>query len=95
MLALPCHKSPKVSPEKHRTWAVTSSAANRRITGHTIAVYVEIAGKTLLKPEAAKELIADMNEIMLRIREKASFTDDKLADEILDVYREGIASLRR
>jgi len=63
--------------------------------GHTSAVYVEIAGKTLFKPEVAKELIANMNEAMLTIREKASFADDKQADEILNVYREGIASLRK
>jgi len=63
--------------------------------GHTGAVYVEIAGKTIFKPEVAKKLIANMNEAMRTIREKASFANDKQADEILNVYREGIASLRK
>lgn len=31
---LPCRKSPTVLPGKHRTWAATSSAENRRIMGH-------------------------------------------------------------
>ncbi len=63
--------------------------------GHTGAVYVEIAGKTVFKPEVAKKLIANMNEAMRTIREKASFADDKQADDILNVYREGIASMRK
>jgi hypothetical protein len=63
--------------------------------GHTGAVYMEIAGKTVFKPEAAKKLITNMNEAMRTIREKASFADDKQADEIMDIYREGIASLRK
>jgi len=63
--------------------------------GHSSAVYVEIAGKTVFKPEVAAELIANMNEAMRTIREKASFADDKQADDVLDVYREGIVSLRK
>ena len=63
--------------------------------GHTGAAYVEIAGKTIFKPEVARKLITNMNEAMRTIREKASFADDKQADEIMNVYREGIASLRK
>ena len=54
-----------------------------------------MAGESVFKREAAAELIANMNEAMRAIREKASFADDKQADEILNVYREGIASLRK
>jgi hypothetical protein len=36
-----------------------------------------------------------MNQAMHTIRDKASFADEKQADEILNVYREGIASLRK
>jgi hypothetical protein len=61
--------------------------------GHIGAVYVEIAGKSIFKPEAARKLITNMNEAMRTIREKASFADIKQADEILNVYREGIANL--
>jgi len=63
--------------------------------GHTSAVYIEMGGKTIFKPEAAKKLITNMNEAMHTIREKASFAGDKQADEILNVYREGITSLRK
>jgi len=63
--------------------------------GHTSAVYIEIGGKTIFKPEAARKLITNMNEAMRTIREKASFAGDKQADEILNVYREGITSLRK
>ena len=63
--------------------------------GHTSAIHVEIAGKSIFKPEVAKELIANMNEAMRTIRGKAAFADDKQAEEILDLYREGIASLRK
>lgn len=62
--------------------------------GHTSAVYVEIAGRTVFKTEVAEELIADMNAGLRTIREKASFADDEQADNIVNVYREGIASLR-
>jgi hypothetical protein len=63
--------------------------------GHTSAVYIEIAGKTIFKPEAARKLVTNMNVSMRTIREKASFTDDKQAEQIMKVYREGIASLRK
>ena len=61
--------------------------------GHTSAVYVEMAGKSSFKPAVARELIADMNEAMHTIREKANFANDKQAEEILNLYREGIARL--
>jgi len=54
----------------------------------------QLSGESVFKREAAAELIVDMNEAMRAIREKASFADDKQADEILNVYREGVASLR-
>jgi hypothetical protein len=62
---------------------------------HTSAIYVEIAGKTIFKPEVARELIANISQAMRTILERASFADDKQADEILSVYQEGIASLRK
>jgi hypothetical protein len=63
--------------------------------GHTSAIYIEMEGKTIFKHEAARKLITNMNEAMRNIREKASFADNKQANEILNVYREGIASLRK
>jgi len=82
-------------------WIVLRVSSDRKnelgssLFGHSSAVYVEIAGKTVFKPEVAAELIANMNEAMHAIRETASFANDKQADDVLDVYREGIASLRK
>ncbi|MCP4613829.1 MAG: CehA/McbA family metallohydrolase [Planctomycetes bacterium] len=63
--------------------------------GHTSAIYIELDGKTIFKPEAARKLINNMNEAMRTIREKANFADDKQADNIINIYREGIASLQK
>lgn len=65
-----------------------------QLFGHTSAVYVEIAGRTVFKPKVARELIADMNKAMETIREKASFANDGQVDEILNVYREASMALR-
>ncbi len=66
-----------------------------QLFGHTSALYIEIAGKAIFKPEVAKKLIADMNEAMYTIREKAKYENDKQTDEVLSVYREGITSLNK
>jgi len=63
--------------------------------GHTSAVYVEVAGKTIFKPEVAEELIAEMREAIRMIRKKATFADEKQRYEMLNVYREGIDSLHK
>ena len=63
--------------------------------GHTSAVYIELAGKTIFQPEAAKALIADMQQAIKTIQEKAKYDNEAQRDEVLDVYRQGIASLRK
>jgi hypothetical protein len=63
--------------------------------GHTSAVYVEIAGKTIFKPDVAEELIAEMREAISMIQEKAAFADEQQGNEMLNVYREGIGNLRK
>lgn len=65
------------------------------IFGHTSAVYVELAEKSIFKPEVAKELIADMHESIRAIQEKAVFTDEQQRERVLDIYREGIATLTK
>jgi hypothetical protein len=56
---------------------------------------VEVAGKTIFKPEVEEELIAEMREAVRMIRKKATFADQKQRDEMLNVYREGIDSLHK
>ncbi|MHC4406606.1 MAG: CehA/McbA family metallohydrolase [Planctomycetota bacterium] len=63
--------------------------------GHTSAVYVELAGKSVFLPQAAEELIADMQQAIGTIRQKATFADDEQREQVLKVYREGIATLRK
>jgi hypothetical protein len=63
--------------------------------GHTGAIYVELDGKTIFKPEAAEALIADMQQAIREIDQKATFADDTERDDVLAVYRQGIATLRK
>ena len=66
-----------------------------RLFGHTSAVYFEVDGRTIFKPEAADTLVADMEDAIETIQEKSKFADDRQRDEVLEVYRQGIAALRR
>jgi hypothetical protein len=72
----------------------STNALGGKLFGHTSAVYVELAGQTIFKPEVAEMLIADMQRAMATIEEKANFADDTERDEVLDVYRQGIRTLR-
>jgi len=63
--------------------------------GHTSAVYIELAGKNIFKPDTARELIADMQESIQTIQEKAVFADGEQRERVLDIYRDGIATLRK
>jgi hypothetical protein len=58
-------------------------------------LYIEYAGRSVFKPEAARELIADMERSIRSIQSKAKFADDRERDEVLSVYREGIETSRR
>jgi len=61
--------------------------------GHTSAVYIELAGKAIFRRDIAESLIADMREGMEKIQEQATFADDSEREDVLNVYREGIAAL--
>ena len=65
-----------------------------KLFGHTSAVYVELAGKSIFSRAAAGALIADMQDAMEKIQEQAAFADDAGREGVLKVYREGIAALR-
>jgi len=65
------------------------------IFGHTSAVYIELAEKNIFKPDVAKELIIDMQESIRTIEEKAVFADGTERDQVLNIYREGIANLNK
>lgn len=63
--------------------------------GHTSAIYVEVAGKPIFQPGAARELIATMEGAITEITAKGHFENDAQRDEVLAVYRTGIATLRK
>jgi hypothetical protein len=63
--------------------------------GHTSAIYVEVAGKPIFKPEAARELIAEMEGAIADITAKGHFDNDAQRDEVLGVYRAGIGTLQK
>jgi hypothetical protein len=66
-----------------------------QLFGHTSAVYVELAGKTIFRRAAAEALVADMREAIEKIRGQAAFAGDAERKSVLEVYREGIATLER
>ena len=65
------------------------------IFGHTSAVYIELAEKNIFKPDVARELITDMQESIRTIQKKAVFADEQQHDQVLNIYREGIANLNK
>jgi hypothetical protein len=62
---------------------------------HTSPIYLELGGKRAFKKEAAEALLADMESALKVIPTKAKFAEDAQREEVLKIYREGIATLRR
>lgn len=63
--------------------------------GHTSAVYIELSGKSVFKPDTARELIADMQGSIQTVQEKGVFADEQQRERVLAIYRDGIATLRK
>ncbi len=63
--------------------------------GHTSPIYIEFGGRTIFEPAAAESLIQDMETAIARISATATFEGPAQREEVLQLYREGIASLRR
>lgn len=61
---------------------------------HTSPVYIELGGRRVFRPEAAKSLIADMESALQRISAKGQFANDAQREEVLKIYRDGIRTLR-
>lgn len=76
----------------------TGSATNEMgetLFAHTSPIYVELDGKPVFKKEAANALVADMESALAAIPANAKFDDDTQRDEVLNIYREAIETLRR
>jgi len=73
----------------------TRNEMGERLFGHTSPIYFEFASRSVFQPDAARSLIADMEKAERAIGGQAHFADAAQREEVLALYREGIASLRR
>lgn len=62
---------------------------------HTSPVYIELGGRRVFRPEAAKALIAEMESALSQIPAKGKFANEAQREEVLKIYRDGIRSLRQ
>lgn len=63
--------------------------------GHTSPIYVAGDGQSIFQRESAEALLADMESALKTIPAKSKFSNDAQREEVLNIYREGIAMLRR
>lgn len=76
--------------------AFTGAGANlfgKALFAHTSAVYVNVAGRAVGRPEAIDELIAETRAAIRLIEARGAFADDTARDGLLAVYRAAIAKL--
>ena len=62
---------------------------------HTSAIYVEVAGRRVFDADVVRGLIAEMESSLPEITRQGKFQDDQERLRVEDVYRDGIAALRR
>jgi hypothetical protein len=62
---------------------------------HTSPVYIELGAKRIFKKDAAEALLADMESALKGIPTKAKFGTDAQREEVLQIYRDGIETLRQ
>jgi hypothetical protein len=62
---------------------------------HTSPVYLDRAGKRVLRNGAAEALLADMEAALKAIPVKGRFDRDEQREEVLQIYRDGIRNLQR
>ena len=65
------------------------------IFAHTSPIYIHLGGKRVFKKDAAEALLADMETALKVIPAKAKFADEAQREDVLKIYREGIATLRQ
>ena len=67
----------------------------RPLFAHTSPVYLQLDGRSIFRAEAARSLLAEMEESVEKIRSRASFSSARDRESVLRVYREGIRILSR
>ena len=68
--------------------------AGRPLFAHTGAVHVQVADRSYFDARAADALLKDMEQSLADIGESAQFADEQERARVLDVYHDGIATLR-
>lgn len=67
----------------------------KELFSHTSAVYVTVDGKSVFDPGTARALLAEMEASQKVIVEQGEFLDDQARARVLDVYRDGVAALKK
>jgi hypothetical protein len=67
----------------------------RKLFAHTSPIYVEVAGKRIFKQKVASAMIDEMEQSMKVIEDKGVFANDAEREQVLKVYTDGVAELKR
>ncbi len=84
-----------VGPDAPARPSGPKSEMDEPLFGHTSAIYVEVEGRPIFKPAAARELVAEMEGAIKDITAKGQFENTTQRDEVLKVYRDGIETLHK
>lgn len=68
---------------------------DRPINAHTSPVYVDLEGQRPFHPEVALELIGEIEGSLQKIRVQAVFANDSELERVMQVYRDGIQTLKQ
>jgi hypothetical protein len=86
---------PAVKGDPAPAESVAQNEFGQPIFSHTSPVYVEIAGRPIFDPTAARDLLAEVERAARQVSETAIFGDDVEKGRVLDVYHEAISELKR
>ena len=67
----------------------------RSLFAHTSPIYLQLDGRSIFRPEVAREVLAEMEESVAKIGSRASFSSSRDRESVLRVYRNGIRILQR
>jgi hypothetical protein len=68
---------------------------DKPLFAHTSAIYLELEGRRIFRPEIAREMITEIETNQQKIVSEARFANERDRDDVLRVHREGIESLRK
>ncbi len=86
---------PPVKDDPELQEPVPANELGQPLFGHTSPVYVGVEGVTPVPAKALRELLAELEGNRKIVEQKASFKDEAERAQVLRVYDEGAAALRR